>query len=88
MNPKRLITTAAVTATIALAVTACGDDMSTMNMNDDTSTTPTSTQPSMPAGHSMTSSPTSSPTPHTSMPGMPGMPGMGDGSPTASPAAP
>ena len=26
MNPKRLITTAAVTATIALAVTACGDD--------------------------------------------------------------
>lgn len=86
MNPKRLITTAAVAATIALAVTACGDDMSTMN--HDNRTTPASTQTSTTAGHSMSTSPSSSPAPHASMPGMPNMPGMGDGAASTSPAAP
>ncbi|WP_454162295.1 hypothetical protein [Gordonia iterans] len=85
MNSKRLITTAAVTATLALSVTACGDDMSTMNTP---SSAPASSQPQMPSGHSMSSSPSSSPAPHASMPGMPSMPGMDHGSPSTSPAAP
>lgn len=86
MNPKRLFTTAAVTATIVLATTACGDGMS--SMNHDTSSTPASSQTQMPAGHSMSSTPSSPPAPHPSMPGMPNMPGMDHGSPSTSPAAP
>lgn len=86
MNPKRLFTTAAVTATIALTVTACGDGMSSMNNNP--GSTPASSQPQMPAGHSMSSSPSSSPAPHPSMSGMPSMPGMDHSSPSTSPAAP